>query len=127
MQPGMPQGFGTVGPDGTPIFTLPGNPVSAYVSFCLFVRPGARCLQDIAAGNGLPPGRPCSPGQSRSPARQAVVPARRTRRAAGLVTPVSGQTSHQLASLARANALIIVPEEVTSLEAGETVDVLELP
>ena len=31
MQPGMPQGFGMVGTPGTPIFTLPGNPVSAYV------------------------------------------------------------------------------------------------
>ena len=38
MQPGMPQGFGVLGPDRTPIFTLPGNPVSAYVSFLLFVR-----------------------------------------------------------------------------------------
>ena len=46
---------------------------------------------------------------------------------AGLVTPVSGQASHQLASLAKANALVIVPEQVTSLDAGETVDVLELP
>src|SRR5205814_2247256 len=31
MQPGMPQGRGSIGPEGTPIFTLPGNPVSAYV------------------------------------------------------------------------------------------------
>ena len=38
MQPGMPQGFGVIGPDETPIFTLPGNPVSAYVSFEVFVR-----------------------------------------------------------------------------------------
>ena len=46
MQPGMPQGFGTVGPAGTPIFTLPGNPVSAYVSFQLFVRPAVSVLQN---------------------------------------------------------------------------------
>ena len=46
---------------------------------------------------------------------------------AGRVTPVSGQASHQLASLARANALVVVPEHITSLDAGETVDVLELP
>ena len=43
MQPGMPQGFGTLGPDRTPIFTLPGNPVSAYVSFSLFVQPALGC------------------------------------------------------------------------------------
>ena len=39
MQPGKPQGFGIVGEDATPIFTLPGNPVSAYVSFEMFVLP----------------------------------------------------------------------------------------
>ena len=42
MQPGMPQGFGTLGPDRTPIFGLPGNPVSAMVSFEAFVRPALR-------------------------------------------------------------------------------------
>src|SRR6202020_3537176 len=47
MQPGMPQGFGMVGPAGTPIFTLPGNPVSAYVSFQLFVRPVASGFQGL--------------------------------------------------------------------------------
>ena len=42
MQPGKPQGFGTVGDDRTPIFTLPGNPVSAYISFETFVLPAIR-------------------------------------------------------------------------------------
>ena len=42
MQPGKPQGFGTVGDDKTPIFTLPGNPVSAYISFETFVLPAIR-------------------------------------------------------------------------------------
>jgi molybdopterin molybdotransferase len=42
MQPGKPQGFGTVGEDATPIFTLPGNPVSSYVSFEVFVLPALR-------------------------------------------------------------------------------------
>ena len=44
MQPGMPQGFGTIGED-VPIFTLPGNPVSAYVSFQVFARPAIGALQ----------------------------------------------------------------------------------
>jgi molybdopterin molybdotransferase len=125
MQPGMPQGFGTVGPAGTPIFTLPGNPVSAYVSFRLFVRPALDALQDSGRERGKPaqavltqPVR--SPAEKRSFLR-AVLDG-----PAGLVTPVSGQASHQLASLAKANALVIVPEQVTSLDAGESVDVLEL-
>jgi molybdopterin molybdotransferase len=126
MQPGMPQGFGTVGPEATPIFTLPGNPVSAYVSFSLFVRPALDALQDSYRERAKPrqavlAGPVRSPAERRSFLRGVLdVPA-------GLVTPVSGQASHQLASLARANALVIVPEHITSLDAGETVDVLELP
>src|SRR5581483_1556550 len=47
MQPGMPQGFGTIGPDQTPFFGLPGNPVSAYVSFEVFVRPALRRMLGV--------------------------------------------------------------------------------
>ena len=126
MQPGMPQGFGVVGPAGTPIFTLPGNPVSAYVSFQLFVRPAASALQDfgperVAAVSASLAGPVRSPGDRRSYLR-GVLDA-----SSGTVTPVSGQSSHQLASLARANALIVVPEPVTELPAGATVEVLVLP
>jgi molybdopterin molybdotransferase len=42
------------------------------------------------------------------------------------VTPLTGQASHQLATLARADALIVVPEEVTAMTAGDLVDVLFL-
>ena len=42
MQPGKPQGFGVVGEDETPIFTLPGNPVSSFISFEMFVLPALR-------------------------------------------------------------------------------------
>ena len=44
MQPGKPQGFGLIGDDRTPMIMLPGNPVSAYVSFEAFVRPAIRTL-----------------------------------------------------------------------------------
>lgn len=47
MQPGKPQGFGTIGPDHTPLLALPGNPVSSYVSFELFVRPAIRTLMGL--------------------------------------------------------------------------------
>ncbi|MGI8446893.1 MAG: molybdopterin molybdotransferase MoeA [Streptosporangiaceae bacterium] len=47
MQPGMPQGFGTAGPAGIPVLTLPGNPVSAFVSFRLFAVPVVRALQGL--------------------------------------------------------------------------------
>jgi molybdopterin molybdotransferase len=126
MQPGMPQGFGVLGPGRTPIFTLPGNPVSAYLSFLLFVRPALAHLQ----GRAEPrlrrvtavltrPAR--SPGGRRSYLRGRLDHAEET------VLPLTGQSSHQLGALAQANALIVVPEPVTRLEEGDPVDVLCLP
>ena len=126
MQPGMPQGFGVLGPDATPIFTLPGNPVSAYVSFILFVQPALDALKKLS-----PQRQPLadaaltmsvrSPGGRRSYLRGILDPARET------VVPLTGQSSHQLGALAQANALIIVPEDVTRLEAGDGVHVMCLP
>jgi molybdopterin molybdotransferase len=126
MQPGMPQGFGTVGADATPIFTLPGNPVSAFVSYFLFVRPALDALQGsirervfLERAELTQP--VSSPADKRSFLRGILD------RQTGMVTPVSGQSSYQLASLARANALVIVPEQDTELPAGANVEVLELP
>jgi molybdopterin molybdotransferase len=126
MQPGMPQGFGLIGTPGTPIFTLPGNPVSAYVSFQLFVRPAVGVLQNLQperlrAARGVLAGPVRSPRDRRSYLRGTLDAD------LGTVAPVPGQASHQLASLARANALIIVPEGVTGLPEGAEVDVLVLP
>jgi molybdopterin molybdotransferase len=128
MQPGMPQGFGLVG-DGVPIFTLPGNPVSAYVSFQLFVAPALDAFQALDPKR-LPRRQAVLAGPARSPlGKKSFLRGVLDQQGGGVaqVTPVSGQASHQLASLARANALIIVPEAVTALPAGEVVDVLELP
>jgi molybdopterin molybdotransferase len=136
MQPGMPQGFGVLGRGGAsaqggagtergvPLFTLPGNPVSAYVSFQLFVRPALAALQG-ASDLALPAVRAALTEPARSPAgRRSYL---RGVLSGGQVTPLSGQQSHQVASLGRANCLIIVPEQETRLPAGETVDVLVLP
>jgi molybdopterin molybdotransferase len=126
MQPGMPQGFGTIGEDGTPIFTLPGNPVSAYVSFQLFVRAALGALQ------GQPDRRlPAVPATVTGPLRSP--PGRRSYlrgmldAAEGTVVPLTGQGSHQVATLGRANALIVVPEWVVHMNEGDSVEVLVLP
>ncbi|MBO0822386.1 MAG: molybdopterin molybdotransferase MoeA [Actinobacteria bacterium] len=126
LQPGMPQGFGTVGPAATPIFALPGNPVSAYVSFRLFVRPALDAQQGIFSEQA-PLGRATLAGPVQSPPNRRSYLRGILDASTGQVTPVAGQASHQLANLARANALIIVPESVTSLDTGTTVDVLDLP
>ncbi len=127
MQPGMPQGHGTLGPDDTPIFTLPGNPVSAYVSFEVFVRPVIR--------------RMLGHTQIYRPVVRAVLvdplpsPAGRRQFARGhlaveegryVVRPAGGQGSHMLGSLAQANALVVVPEDITEVKPGTAVAVLRL-
>jgi molybdopterin molybdotransferase len=127
MQPGMPQGFGTIGPDSTPVFGLPGNPVSALVSFEAFVRPALRKML-----GATPIERP----RVRAVAAKALVspPGKRSflrvalevKKGAYVVTPVSGPGSHLLAGLSRANALAVVPEDVEKIAAGEPVDVLVL-
>jgi molybdopterin molybdotransferase len=126
MQPGMPQGFGVVGRARTPLLTLPGNPVSSYVSFCLFGRPALDALRGLAP-RPLPlrraelTGPVTSPAGRRSFLRGVLAPD------AATVTPLTGQGSHQLGALARADALIVVPEQVTEMAAGAVADVLSLP
>jgi len=125
MQPGMPQGFGVIGQGGAggagakrgvPLFTLPGNPVSAYVSFQVFVRPAIAALQG-ADDLSLPSLRARLTGPVRSPSgRRSYL---RGVLDGSKVTPLSGQGSHQIAYLGRANALIVVPEWETQLPADD--------
>ena len=121
MQPGMPQGFGTLGSERVPIFTLPGNPVSAMVSFEVFVRPVLRKMWgevglhrhtvDAVAAQDWP-----SPAGKRQFVRAVL--ARRPDGGAQ-VTPVGGQGSHLVADLAHANCLAVVAEDVTQVRAGD--------
>jgi molybdopterin molybdotransferase len=127
MQPGMPQGFGTIGPDKTPFFGLPGNPVSAYVSFEVFVRPALRRMLGMDAIS-----RPIvrarmsddvtSPPGKRSYLRGWLA----VEQGAYAVRAVGGAGSHLIASLAASNSLIVIPEDVTRIEAGSPVNVMML-
>ncbi|MFC8084644.1 gephyrin-like molybdotransferase Glp [Streptomyces sp. NPDC057340] len=125
MQPGKPQGFGSIGPDHTPLLALPGNPVSSYVSFELFVRPAIRTLM------GLPDVH--RPTVTASLVADKALTSPKGRRqflrgshADGSVTPVGGSGSHLVAALAHANALIVVPEDTESVEPGARVEVVLL-
>jgi molybdopterin molybdotransferase len=133
MQPGKPQGFGVVGEDATPIFTLPGNPVSAYVSFEMFVVPALHKLTGRAPrGRHAPGGRQLTTatltaGVRSVRGRQQLVRARVDLDASGVrATPVGGAGSHLIAGLAQADALIVLAEGVTRVEQGEQVPVLLL-
>src|SRR5687767_10913928 len=127
MQPGKPQGFGLVGEDRTPIFTLPGNPVSSYVSFETFVLPAIRKLMGKAP-HSRPTTRALLTHAISSPEgrRQFVRGEYVVDRGGPSVAPVGGHGSHLIGDLASSNALIVVPEDVTSLSAGEQVQVLRL-
>ncbi len=127
MQPGKPQGFGTIGPEHTPLLALPGNPVSSYVSFEIFVRPAIRKLMgledvhrpktraELKADKAL-----ISPSGRRQYLRGTYDPA------SGTVTPVGGAGSHLVAALAHADCLIVVPEQDTSVGPGTEVEVVLL-
>ncbi|MFD3511851.1 gephyrin-like molybdotransferase Glp [Streptomyces sp. NPDC058657] len=127
MQPGKPQGFGSIGPDHTPILALPGNPVSSYVSFELFVRPVIRALR------GLPDvHRPTAratltaDGPLTSPAGKRQFLRGVYDVATGTVTPVGGSGSHLIAALAHADCLLVVPEDTRSVDPGAEVEVVLL-
>ena len=119
MQPGAPQGVGRY--RGVPVAAMPGNPVSALVSFEVFVRPALR------AAMRLPVHRPRTIARL-AQALESPAGKRQFRRgtfdpATGTVAPVGGPGSHLLAALARSNCLIDIPEAVTALAAGEQVEV----
>lgn len=124
MNPGMPQGCGRA--LDVPIITLPGNPVSTYVSFELFVRPVLRRLQ----------GRSDHATPTRSAHTTAAIssPLNKRQFARGVVqghdtltvTPVQGQGSHAMGGLADANCLIVVPEGVAEVPVGSAVQVIDL-
>jgi molybdopterin molybdotransferase len=127
MQPGKPQGFGVLGEDEVPIFTLPGNPVSAYVSFEVFVRPALRKLmgqtpyQRTLASGAMLDGFNSPPGR-----RQFVRAAANLGDEGWAASTVGGHGSHLLGGLSRANALIVVPEDVTTVRAGDQVELMLL-
>nr|WP_235926597.1 gephyrin-like molybdotransferase Glp [Actinokineospora pegani] len=123
MQPGGPQGCGVF--DGLPVVAFPGNPVSAALSFELFLRPAL-----LAAMGRTRLDRP------RARARTTValtsppgkVQYRRARHDSGrvAVVPVGGPGSHLLAAFAAANCLIEVPADTTAIAEGDEVDVVLL-
>ncbi len=124
MQPGMPQGCGRLrdGERWVPIITLPGNPVSTYVSFEVFVRPVLRLMRGLGELFRTPveatarTGWRCPAGK-RQYARVFVT----MLDGQAMVEPVGGQRSHFVADLAASNALAVVGEQVEEVRPGDRV------
>ena len=128
MHPGMPQGHGVVGESDNeriPVITLPGNPVSSYISFQNFVRPAINKLRGLGSTDrprlAAEVTKPLdSPQSKRQFARGRFLDD-------GRVEPVGGgQGSHVIGGLAQADCLIVIPEGVAHVNAGDTVDVVDL-
>jgi molybdopterin biosynthesis enzyme len=126
IKPAKPLAFGTIG--ATPVFGLPGNPVSSLVSFELFARPGLRRMMGhrrldrpryrAVAGAALdrrPDGK----------THFARVVARYEPEAGFVVRSAGGQGSHQLSAMAAANALAVLPDG-DGVAAGAAVDIIPL-
>ena len=123
MQPGKPQGFGLVGDRKVPLFALPGNPVSSYVSFEVFVRPALRRMMGRSPESRATMTARLEHALSSPPGRAQVARAVASPTEQGWrADPVWGQASHFVADLARANAFVFIPADVTHVEVGDTVD-----
>lgn len=125
IKPGKPVAFGCLGERGH-FFALPGNPVSSLVTFKLFVEPALVHWHHGRHPMPLLPAR-AAKAYRRRPGRREFLRARLVPTGSGLeAAPLAGQGSHQVAPLAEANGLIVVPEEQDGFDAGDAVQVMPL-
>lgn len=127
VQPGKPQGLGRL-PGGTPIWTLPGNPVSSHASFEVFVRPAIRRMLGLADVERPRTRVVVDEGWRTPPARAQLMPVRRVPADDGDAPHVRratarGSGSHLVARLPQAHGLAIVPADVDDVRAGDTLEV----
>lgn len=126
MQPGKPQGFGVLGEGEVPVFTLPGNPVSAMVSFEVFVAPALRLMagrpqQESAEITAVAADDWHAP-EGKTQYARVVLTRNGSGQPSGHTAVIAGlQGSHALGSLGSANALAVIPAEVTSVRVGDLV------
>ena len=127
ISPGLTHGFGRVFDEQTPVVTLPGDPVSAYVGFEVFVVPAIRRMmgrtpyrrpqvhavlaQDLTSDTGV---------------RDYRLAYFEVTHRGAKVTPLPRSGPHLVGALARANALIVIGEDESALNLGDTVRVLVL-
>ncbi len=122
VKPGMPQVWGRV--RGVPVFGLPGNPVSSFVSFEVFVRPALRRLQGRSDLFSPTITARMSEEVHTPAAKRTYVRVRLGQEDGGWTArPSGGQGSHAISGLVDADGLAVIPEEQTRVRAGEAVRV----
>jgi molybdopterin molybdotransferase len=125
LQPGKPTWFGRRG--NTLVFGLPGNPVSAVVTFALFVRPALAALQGRAPERLLESEAVLATGVRRHDREQAIRVRLERQNGRLLATPNGPQGSHIVTSLLGADALALIGAGEGEVEAGTTVPLEPLP
>ncbi len=126
IKPGKPNIVG-IAPSGVPVFSLPGNPVSALVSFEILVAPALRAMMGYARPRPVLLPACLTEDIEHKPGRTEWVRARQKVGPQGLeVTPVSRQGSHMVTGLAEADALLVLAPDRARFGAGETLPVLLL-
>ncbi|MBL8134293.1 MAG: molybdopterin molybdotransferase MoeA [Anaerolineae bacterium] len=122
LRPGKPLAFGALGARRVPFFGLPGNPVSAMVTFDVFVRPAL--LKMSRRSDAVPTVQAVVDEPIRSDGRRSYLRAFLTRQADGWHARLTGtQSSGALMSMVLADGLLIVPEGVTDVPVGATLPV----
>ena len=132
MEPGKPQAFGRL-PSGALLFGLPGNPVGAWVSFQVFVRPALLMMQGAEVSALCPTLRARAGAdwsRTKHTDRTQYLPAWTDREDAGtadtgwVTYPITPRGSHRVATLARANSMVVMPVGQTWVHRGDLVDVV---
>ncbi len=115
--------FGQIGPDKTPVVTLPGDPIAAYVSFELFVRPMIRTMLGAATIH-----RPCVRAKleravSSTPGKRSYLRATLSEDGKSVLALADQE---ELTTLSDANCFIALSENDSDLKAGSEVTVVVL-
>jgi len=122
LRPGKPTYFG-VAPGGTLVFALPGNPVSAMVTFVLFVRPCLLAMQGADPDAGRLTARFDRDYEKVQGRAEAIRVAVRAGDGGWVATPTGPQGSHVLTSMLGADGLAFAPTEIDVVRAGEPIEV----
>lgn len=125
VQPGKPQGLGRL-PGGTPIFTLPGNPVSSFASFEVFVRPVLLRMRGLAHVERPTEIAIADEGWTTPSGRAQLMPVRWVAPDRVARATAGGSGSHLVARLVLAEGLAVIPAEIDRVAAGDPVTVLRV-
>jgi molybdenum cofactor synthesis domain-containing protein len=128
LRPGKPTVFARL-PNGTLVFGLPGNPVSVSVTFNLFARAALRAMQGAAEPALKQETAALARSAKGTKERESYLPAQLTTNDDGelIAFPLKWGGSSDFVAFAVATALVIVPADVKTVEAGSLVNVLRLP